>query len=329
MMEVLTQENKLALTSDLWKRRYNTGLKSVNRALADLVIRKDNLGTEGQMSYDDGMIACCSAQLALGALRTSDPELRKQYLAVALELNEQHRCQTQQMIPDARMNGATLRFWEAQFTINLMHNMFNSPCGWSLRKVYGNYYLYLLTGKKGYLFETMNALGACSQLINLKNGMLYFSFVPDPYIKDFQFRPATEGSRIPTLQPVVVGEQYLPLISNWHTPPFYAWRPGVFGIDNFVHEVFKGMAEISLQNAFLIENEDGSFDTFNCKLDHVEGKLIVTPFEKLVKSIHVNLKHTQDIDFVGANETIKYKEVKGLKWLGEIPEDVRIYEEIK
>jgi hypothetical protein len=327
-MEVLTQEYKLAQTSEVWKKRYNAGYVSVQRALKDLIARKDNLGTEGQMTFDDTTISCSIGQLAMAALRTSDPELKKELLNTALEMYNQHRCLTQLKIPDARMNGATLRFWESQFTVNLMNNMMNSPCGWSAWKIYGTYYLYLLTGEKGFLYETMNALGTCSQLINLKNGTLYFAFIPDPYIKGEQFKPAYEGSKIPTLQPVVVGEQYLPLISDWHTPPFYAWRPGVFGIDNFVHEVIKAIEEVAIQQAYVVENEDGSFESFNCKLEQKEGKLMVTPYEKLVKNVHVNLKKIHNIVVMKSNETIHYNNITGLKWLGEVPEDIRTYEKM-
>lgn len=326
-MEVLTQESKLAENSPIWKKRYNVGLLSVQRALNDLVARKDNLGTEGQMSFDDTTISCSIGQLAMGALRTSDPILKQKYLTAALEMYEKHRCLTQQIIPDARMNGATLRFWESQFTVNLMNNMMNSPCGWSAWKIYGTYYLYLLTGEKQFLYETMNALGACSQLINLKTGDLYFAFVPDPYIKGEQFKPAYEGSKIPTLQSVIVGEQYLPLISDWHTPPFYAWRPGVFGIDNFVHEVLKAIEEVTIQNAFIVENEDGSFDSFNCKLEQKEGELIVIPYEKMVKSIHVNFRKQHNVEVIKSTESIQYKNVTGMEWLGEVPEDIRTYSE--
>jgi hypothetical protein len=326
IMEVLTQEFKLAQHSEIWKQRYNTGMRSIPLALNNLYVRRDNLETEGQMTFDDGPVACCAGQLALGALRTNDTVLRQKYLAVAMEVLEKHNCLAQDIIPDARMNGATLRFWESQFTINLMHNMMDSPCGWSTRKIFANYYLYLLTGKKELLSKVMNALGACMQLINLKNGDLYFAFVPDPYIKDQQFLPADKGSRIPTLQPVVVGEQYLPLISDWHTPPFYAWRPGVFGIDNFVHDVFRCAEEIVIQQSYLIENEDGSFITYNCKLEKKDGLLQVTPYEKFVKSIHVNLKNTHSFHILFDQGPQLFSNVEGMKWLGEIPEEIRTYE---
>jgi hypothetical protein len=280
------------------------------------------------MSFDDTTISCSLGQLAMGALRTSDPEFKRQLLKTAIEMYNQHRCLTQQIVPDARMNGATLRFWESQFTVNLMNNMMNSPCGWSAWKIYGTYYLYLLTGEKGYLYETMNALGTCSQLINLKDGTLNFAFVPDPFIKGEQFKPAYEGSKIPILQKVVVGEQYLPLISDWHTPPFYAWRPGVFGIDNFVHEVIKAIEEVVVQRAYVIENEDGNFETFNCKLVQNEGRLTVIPYEKMVRSVHVNFKKQHNVIVIKSYESVQYNNITGLQWLGEVPEDIRTYQEI-
>ena len=324
-MEVITQEYKLAQTSEVWKQRYNKGIASLERAMNDLYVRKDNMGTEGLMSFDDTFVSCSLGQLAMGALRTPDTAKRRMYTNVALEMYNFHRCLTLQKIPDARMNGATLRFWEAQYTINMMHHTMNSPCGWSAWKIYGTYYLYLLTGEKGYLYETMNALGTCSQLFNLKDGTLYFAFTPDPYIRDFQYKQAFEGTRLPTLQSVTIGEQYLPCISNWHTAPYYAWRPGIFGIDNFVHEVIKCMEEVALQQAYIIENADGSFETFNCSLVSKDDILLVTPFEKYIKSIHVNFTKPHDVDVVRSGVTIRYSKVNGLFWLGEVPEDIRVY----
>jgi hypothetical protein len=327
-MEVLTQEYKLAKTSKIWAERYNTGFNSIQKALNDLVIRKDNLGTEGQMSFDDTSISCSLGQLGMGALRSTNPEQMQKMKETALEMYNLHRCLTQQQIPDARMNGATLRFWEAQYNVLFMHNIINSPCGWSAWKIYGTYYLYLLTGEKNYLYETMNALGTCSQLIDLKDGTLNFAFVPDPYVKDKQFKPLFEGSRVPVLQDAVVGEQYLPAISDWETPPYYAWRPGFFGISNLVHEVFKAMEEVSIQNAFIIENPDGNFETFNCKIrNEGNGQITVSPYENLVKYIHVNLKNTYTVKVENTGKSIEkeYQNISGLRWLDEIPQEVRNY----
>ncbi len=46
---------------------------------------------------------------------------------------QSHRCLEQLLIPDARMNGATLRFWEAQYDVLIggSLNMMNSPHGWT------------------------------------------------------------------------------------------------------------------------------------------------------------------------------------------------------
>jgi hypothetical protein len=326
MMDVATQMGKLESTSKIWEVRQNKTNKSVLLALTDLAYRKDNLDTEGQMSFDDGMISCSLGQLALGAIQTQDTSIQKEFNKVALEMYNLHRCLTQQQIPDARMNGATLRFWEAQYNVLFMHNILNSPCGWSARKIYGTYYLYLLTGEKKYLYETMNALGTSSQLIDLKGGTLNFAFVPDPYVKDKQFKPIIEGSRVPVLQDAVVGEQYLPAITDWETPPYYAWRPGVFGISNLVHEVFKAMEEISIQNAYIIENPDGSFETFNCKVrDEGNGLITVFPYENLVRYIHVNLinTYTVKVENTGKNNQNEYRNISGLRWLDEIPDLIK------
>ena len=61
---------------------------------------------------------------------------------------EIHACLEQQIIPDCRCNGASLRYWESQYDVMVMGNMLNSPHGWSAWTAYAHYYLYLLTKKK-------------------------------------------------------------------------------------------------------------------------------------------------------------------------------------
>ncbi len=321
VMEVMTQEKKLALVSPVWKLRYNRHYLSVQAALKNLAYLKDNIQTEGQMTYADGMISCSFGQLAIGALRETDDTLKQQFLKVALELYNKHRCLTQLIIPDARMNGATLRFWESQYAINLMHNLMDSPCGWSMWEVYGTWYLYLLTGKKKFLIQTINGLAAGAQLLNVKTGELYFAFTPDPYIDAAQYLPLFPGSGVPVLKQVHVGEQYLPLTSNWLRPPFRTWR-SAWGIDNFVHEVFKCISEVALTNAYIIENPDGSLYTYNCRVQRNRDKLVVSPSEPLVTNIHVNLHHTFDVSVIGSHKQY-FDQVTGLRWLGAPPETLR------
>lgn len=175
-MELMTEEQKLATKSNIWKDRYERHRNSVICALDDLESKGDNIQTEGQMTFEDGMISCSVAQLAYGALRINDSVRAKKYLSRAIELDKKHQCLTQILIPDCRMNGATLRFWEYPYTVNLMHGGMNSPCGWSAWKIYGSWYLYLLTGEHKYMKQVINALGSCLQLVNINTHKLNFSF---------------------------------------------------------------------------------------------------------------------------------------------------------
>lgn len=92
-----------------------------------------------------------------------------------------HECLEQMLIPDCRMNGASLRFWEAQYDVMIRANFVNSPHGWSAWTIYAKFYLYLLTAKSKYLVEMLNALGACVQLMDL-DGNLRWAFAADPQI---------------------------------------------------------------------------------------------------------------------------------------------------
>lgn len=314
IMEVMEQEKGLANEPE-WKAIYARHKSSVERALDDLARRGDNLETEGQMTFEDGMISCSVTQLAYAALKTDDSLRKQRYLKQAIALNEKHRCLTQLLIPDARMNGATLRFWEYQYTVNLMHNGMNSPCGWSAWKIYGSWYLYLLTGEYEYMRHVQNALGSCLQLMDIHTGKLSFSFLPDPYIATYQYMETPIGSRQPGLQPVIVGEQYLPQISSWHKDTYPAWRKK-WGIDNFVHEIFKCMTEIFVENAYLIEKENGDMETINCTVGKKGNTLVVETENPQIQYLHINLIHPKDIQF---GEQQVFLNQSGCRWLGKQP----------
>ena len=85
------------------------------------------------------------------------------------------------------MNGGTLRFWEAQYDVEMQltgdsPNMMNSPHGWSAWNIYALFNLYELTGDQQYLERGMNALGSCAQLMGIE-GTLRWAFIADPYRK--------------------------------------------------------------------------------------------------------------------------------------------------
>lgn len=286
--------------------------QSAQRAIAELERSRDNIETEGEMTFEDGMISCSLLQIAFRALQMAQSPERQRYADTAREMARLHRCLTQQLVPDCRMNGATLRFWEAQYNIHLFHNGMNSPCGWTCWKVYGDYYLYLLTGEPQYLREAMNGLGACLQLVDGKTGHLRWGFLADPHIECLRFVPCGQGDEEGKLIWDTVGEQYLEQVSSWHrTQPFP--RPK-WGIDNLVHEIFKCLAEISLTNAFVIWRE-GKLTAYNCRVTRrKDGSLLILPREELVCRVHCNFDEDTNVEVRFSGRTVCDRRRFGWVW---------------
>lgn len=265
---------------------------SAERAVEELVRNRDNIDTEGELTFEDGMISCSILQIAYMALQMEEGEKKREYVQAAEEMYKRHECLTQKVIPDCRMNGATLRFWEAQYNLHVFHNMMNSPCGWTCWKIYGVWYLYLLTGKREYLLDMMNALGACLQLIDKDSKKLRWGFVCDPYVETLRYVPRTDGKSGGMLKDDIIGEQYLDMVSPWHREEIFPRKK--WGIDNLVHEVFKCLAEVGLLYAYVYEEEDGSLLAWNARACREGGRLQIFVTDRLVKAIHCRLqKETQ------------------------------------
>jgi hypothetical protein len=260
------------------------------------------------------------------ALLQTDPAERRKYTAAAEKLASGHRCLSQIVIPDSRMNGGSMRFWESQYDINTPPNMMNSPHGWSAWRLYGLWYLYQLTGGKEYLRQAMNGLGSCVQLIDFKDGDLRWGFIPDPCIhaRVFEQDPATPGMGV--WNPRVIGEQYMPMISGWYRAKPNTWVTGYFGMDgkmeggccdNDVHEIFKCLGEIALTSAYVFENTDGSLETWNCKAErNSAGTINVTPAEAVVSRIHFNLKKPATVQAAFATGKQDANLPAGMTWFG-------------
>ena len=154
------------------RQQYEKIYASVKMAMDELELNRSNIETEGEMTFEDGMIACSALQLGQFALLQTNKKEKKRYKDGALSMLEQHRCLEQLVIPDARMRSATLRFWEAQYDVVISNNFFNSPHGWSSWTTYANYYAYLLTGNTKFLIRTFNGLDAAMQMIDLSDGKL-------------------------------------------------------------------------------------------------------------------------------------------------------------
>ena len=313
IMEVMREEKKL-IESDKtgeWQHRYDRHYASVKMAMDDLAERLDNIQTEGQMTFEDGMISCSYTQLAeFALLHSPDSPERVYYTQAAEQLANMHRCLSQIVVPDTRMNGGSLRFWESQYDILTMPNMMNSPHGWSAWRIYGLRSLYLLTGNYDYLRQMVNAIGACIQLIDPDTGKLNWAFVCDPYIVAQRFVPDEAKPYKGKHVEQVLGEQYLPMISDWYradttklVSSFGRFDGG--NCDNDVHEIFKCLGEVLLTSAYVYEHPDGALTTHNCVVVKDEYGWKVVPNEACVQEIHLNLRSPQSVKVKFVEKEVK------------------------
>lgn len=307
LMELYEVEMELGEQSATWRKCARRHYASVKRAIDQLVDAHGNFETEGEMTYEDGMISCSALQIGQFALMQTDKKEKDKYTQAMLELLRGHDCLTQLEVPDARRRGGTMRFWEAQYDVQMLPNMFNSPHGWSGWRCYATYYAYLLTGDVKWLLQTYNAVGAFSNLIDYRTGKLRWAFVVDPYLhvkqtcepdQHYTADSVSFGNPHPELYPTrefVIGEQYVGMISDWQ---------GVNTQDNDVHEVFKCIGETVLTHAFIVENQDGTISAFNCKVVRDGNRLDVSPNEPQVKSLHCNLSNPFTITFQGTTKAL-------------------------
>lgn len=265
---LMNDETKSEEVRSYNQERYELHMASLAKAMDKLVRVDGNFDTEGQGTYEDGANSCSVTQLSEFALMFEEgtPE-RKKYADAAEKYITRHTSHQQTIIPDSRMNGGTLRFWEAQYDVEMgltsgAPNMMNSPHGWSAWNIYGLFNLYELTGNTDYLERGMNAMGSCAQLMSF-DGTLRWAFVADPYretrlfVKDEE--KTTEDKIVGKHVDTVIGEQYVDMISYWWKAPKNTWVPGYTAMggsvtqgaccDNDVHEVFKALGEVALTKA--------------------------------------------------------------------------------
>lgn len=275
MLELALAEKMANLTD-----RYNTHFESAYKAIKDLQTRLDNIETEGEMTFEDGMISCEALQIAYLALQLPDSQEKTDLTKAAEYLLNKHRCLEQILIPDCRTRGCTLRFWEARYDLNFFSNMINAPHGWTSWKNYATYYLYLLTGNSDYLKATMDTIGACMQCVD-NDGNLNWGFVLDPCIVGERLSKSSQKGNIQT-EIATVGECYMPMISDWwrqdedklilqflypHNDPS-KWDTLYGGsCDNDVHEHFKCLFETVFGKAFIHQtgNEILTYNCFACE----------------------------------------------------------------
>lgn len=288
------------------EEKYKVHFDSAYKAIQNLYELKDNIQTEGEMTFEDGMISCESLQLGYLATLLSDEKDKAKFTQCAKEILEKHRCLEQQILPDCRVRGCTLRYWEARYDVNFFSNMLNSPHGWTSWKTYATYYLYLLTGELNYLKDTMDTVGACMQCVD-ETGELYWGYAADPCIVGMNLKKGCAIGNI-CYEKTVVGEQYLPMISDWFTHDKHLLQSQYIqgfsnvkkenkyyggSCDNDVHEHFKCLHETVFGKAFIHECEDKSFVTYNCR----ENDAKFETNDKFVKKTVVYLQSPREINF--------------------------------
>lgn len=310
MLELTLAERELAEKNNTWKEVADRHYDSAKRAVDQLVASQGDFETEGELTFEDGMISCSALQIGMLALMQKDEKERKHYTDAMMQILHSHDCLTQLRVPDARRRGGTMRYWEAQYDVQMLPNMFNSPHGWSGWRAYATYYAYLLTGEERWLKETYNAMGAFSNLIDFRSGDLRWAFVVDPYLKVKQACSADThvtadslsfGNPHPELydtREFVIGEQYVNMVSDWQT---------VNTQDNDVHEVFKCMGEAMLTNAFVLERENGEVIGYNCQVTRQGNKLTVKASEKQITNLHCNLRNPYTVSFNGKSQNLNKK----------------------
>lgn len=308
MLELTLAERRLAGKDATWKEAADRHYASAKRAINQLVAAQGNFETEGELTFEDGMISCSALQIGMLGLMQQDEQMRKHYTDAMLQILDSHDCLAQLRVPDARRRGGTMRFWEAQYDVQMLPNMFNSPHGWSGWRAYATYYAYLLTGEERWLKETYNAMGAFSHLIDYRSGDLRWAFVVDPYLRVKQACSADTrvtadslsfGNPHPELydtREFVIGEQYVNMVSDWQT---------VNTQDNDVHELFKCMGEAMLTNAFVVERADGEVVGYNCQVTRQGDKLLVKAAEKQIVNLHCNLKNEYSVSFNGQRKQLE------------------------
>ena len=293
-----------------WKESAYRHFGSAKRAIDQLVSAHGDFHTEGEMTFEDGMVSCSALQMGQLAVlldefagtdadgfvwnirsRAEADSLRRLYVREMLSLLASHDCLTQLRIPDVRRRGGTLRFWEAQYDVDMMPNMVSSPHGWSAWRAYATYYAWLLTQDERWLAETFDAAGAFSMLLDQDSGVLRWAFVVDPYVRAKQidrplpgadFDAVSLGNAHPDMygfRNITAGEGYVQMVSSWQ--PFNT-------CDNDVHEVFKFLAEAVLTNAFVVLRADGSIGTYNCSAERRGRCLYVAPSESQITHLYVS-----------------------------------------
>lgn len=318
ILEYLDQIQPLISTDKKWHERYVRYSGSVKRAMDELSQRGRDIKTEGQQTYEDGAVSCSATQLLEYALLQDQEDEKNKYMKPGMNYLQDHACLTRLLDPDARSRGATSRFWECWGDIHSPIQAMLSPHGWSGWRLYASYYAYLLTGDYKRLQQLMDAMGACTQLLDYPKGCLRYAFVVDPQYAGGELLPDKDDNK-GIFRPSIKTTGYIDLIGEWYgkntegcgylEKANWNWQGSGTGF-----EIFKAMEEIVLCNAFVCENNEEVIG-YNCSIEHVGKVLNVKIDDNVVSNIHFNLKQDAKVIVYKNGEKVKEFSVKkGMIW---------------
>lgn len=332
ILELALMEKKLRETDGEWEKGWHMHFSMAMRAVQDLKKRMDNIGTEGELTFEDGMIACSALQMGMMALCIENQQEKTALTEAAKIMLNKHSCLVQQLVPDARMRGCTIRFWEAQYDINAAANFITSPHGWTAWKSYAYWYIYLLTGEIEYLEQTMDSIFSSMQLVSLKDGNLRWAFQVDPHVSAKFFQEDLENPSKGKMVPLVTGECYHEMISSWWRTPQDSicighqkmivpessqgknWTHLGGCCDNDVHEHFKCLEETMLTRAY-VYLKGNTKSGWNAAVQFNKMAISITPNEEIVNSVHFNIDTDCDacIKFYTGDVVVHLKQ--GFYWV--------------
>ena len=123
ILELAFVEKRLGATDKFWADKADKHYESAKRAIDQLVGADDDFETEGELTFEDGMISCSALQIGMFALMQNDDNARQKYSKAMLKILNSHDCLAQLRVTDARRRGGTMRYWEAQYDVQMLPKM--------------------------------------------------------------------------------------------------------------------------------------------------------------------------------------------------------------
>ena len=120
VLELAVLERKQGEQDPFWKDCAERHFLSAKKAIDQLVASQGDFQTEGELTFEDGMISCSALQIGMMGVLEKDAETRKYYTDAMLKILNSHDCLTQLRVPDGRRRQGTMRYWEAQY-LSLIH----------------------------------------------------------------------------------------------------------------------------------------------------------------------------------------------------------------